>query len=121
MLAAQKEEQTIGGMPEARLEWHFDNWRKWMRDGVLTEGYPAKSSGFIGGGLSRTFDEMVESADTRCAEIVDAVVNSLSSAQRAAVYHQYLYAVFRFPRGFDDAIAAARLRVAVLLVQRGVY
>ena len=121
MLAAKKEEQTIGGMPEARLEFHFDNWRRWMRHDGVTDGYPGKAAGCVGGGLSQTFDDMVDAADTRCACIVDGVVNSLSPVERSAIYHKYLYAVFRFPRGFEEAIAAARLKVAGMLVARGVY
>jgi len=121
MLAAKKEEQTIGGMPEARLEWHFDNWRRWMRKDDVGEGYPRSAAGCVGGGYSQTFDDMVDAADVRCARIFDSLVNSLSPVERAAVYHVHLYAVFRFPRGLDEAIASGRLKVAGWLVQRGVY
>lgn len=112
----------IGGMPVARLEWHFDNWRRWMRKDDVTDGAPGKACGCVGGGYSQTFDDMVDAADVRCAGIMDALVNSLTPAERAAIYHEYLYAVFRLTRGnFAQTLETARLRLAVWLVARGVY
>ena len=123
VLAMKKEEEpSIGGMPEGRLEWHFDNWRRWMRHDATANGYPGKAAGCVGGGYSQSFDDMVDAADVRCARIVDALVNSLSPTERAAVYHKYLYAVFRATRGsLEQSLARARLKVAEWLVIRGVY
>lgn len=115
-----KDEPKIGGMSEARLEFHFDNWRRWMRRDDVTDGAPHKAAGCVGGGYSQTFDDMADASDIRCARIVDALVNSLTPLERAAVYHRYLYAVFRF-RDLEATIARARLRVAAWLVARGVY
>ena len=114
------EEPQIAGMSEGRLEWHFRNWSLWMRKDAVTDGAPNKAAGCIGGGYSRTFDEMVEAADTRCAMILDALVNSLSHIERAAIYHKYLYAVFR-GQHLDAATYRARRKVAEWLVARGVY
>jgi hypothetical protein len=113
---------TIGGMSEARLEWHFDNWRRYMRRDSVTDGYPAKAAGCVGGGYSQSFDDMADASDVRCARVLDALVTSLTPIERAAVYHRYLYAVFRHGRGeLEQAIERARLKVAGWLVQRGVY
>lgn len=112
----------IGGMPEARLEWHFDNWRRWMRQDSVTDGAPSKAAGCVGGGYSQTFDEMADAQDIRVARVVDALVNSLTPIERAAIYHQYLYAVFRHGRdALQQALEGARLKVAGWLVVRGVY
>lgn len=110
----------IGGMPEGRLEWHFDNWRRYMRKDDVTDGYPGKASGCVGGGYSQTFDDMVDAEDVRVARVVDALVNSLTPLERAAIYHRYLYAVFRHGE-LEQAIERGRYRVAVWLVARGVY
>ena len=125
---AKQEETTIGGMSEGRLEFHFDNWRRWMRHDAATDGYPGKAAGCVGGGYSQSFDDMVDAADIRCAMIVDALVNSLTPLERAAIYHRYLYAVFRHGRDEAErqtflrlATARARLKVAEWLVIRGVY
>lgn len=118
----QEPEPMIGGMSEARLEWHFDNWRRYMRRDSVTDGYPGKGAGCVGGGYSQTFDDMVDAADVRCARVLDALVGSLKQVERAAVYHEYLYAVFRHGRdALPQALASARLKIAGWLVIRGVY
>jgi hypothetical protein len=124
MSAVLKEEKEamIGGMSEARLEFHFDNWRRWMKKDDVTTGYPGKAAGCVGGGYSQTFDDMVDAEDIRCARILDALVNSLEPIERAAIYHRYLYAVFRHGRDrMEEALHKGRYRVAIWLVQRGVY
>lgn len=117
-----KAEPMIGGMSEARLEWHFDNWRRWMRKDSVTDGAPHKAAGCLGGGYSQSFDDMVDAADVRCARVLDALVNSLTPIERAAIYHEYLYAVFRSGHdALQQALASGRLKVAGWLVIRGVY
>lgn len=121
-MSAVLAEPMISGMPEGRLEWHFDNWRRYMRRDDVTDGYPGKAAGCIGGGYSQTFDDMVDAADVRCARVMDALVSSLSTIERAAINHQYLYAVFRHGRGeLEEALLRARYRIAAWLVQRGIY
>lgn len=118
----QQEEESIGGMSVARLEWHFDNWRRFMRRDSVTDGYPGKAAGCVGGGYSQSFDDMADASDVRCARVVDALVSSLGHLERAAIYHQYLYAVFRHGRGsLEQALYSAKLKIAGWLVQRGVY
>lgn len=122
VLAMIEVEPMIGGMAEGRLEWHFDNWRRFMRRGDVTDGYPRKGAGCVGGGYSQTFDDMADAADIRVAGIMDALVKSLPPMENAAIHHEYLYAVFRFSRdNFKTTLAAARLRLARWLVSRGVY
>ena len=116
------ESKTIGGMPEFRLEFHLDNWRRYMRSDVPVDGYPGRSAGCLGGGLSATFDELVDAADARCARAVDALMQGLGNSERAAINHVYLYAVFRFPRSnLRELLESGRLKVAKGLVSRGFY
>ena len=118
----ERPEEWIGGMSAARLDWHCLNWRRWMKHDNVTDGAPGKASGCVGGGYSQSFDDMVDAADVRCAMVMDALVNSLNPIERAAVYHQYLYAVYRFPReNLERALYSARLKIAGWLVIRGVY
>lgn len=115
-------DDMIGGMSEGRLEWHFDNWRRYMRKDDVTDGYPGKAAGCVGGGYSQTFDDMADASDVRVARVLDALVSSLTPIERAAIYHQYLYAVFRPARErLEDILARARYRIATWLVARGVY
>ena len=46
------DESTIAGMPELRLEWHMDNWRRYMRSGVGVDGLPGRSAVCQGGGMN---------------------------------------------------------------------
>ena len=123
MSALPKEKEEMrGGMSVLRLEWHFDNWRRYMRRDSVTDGAPRRAAGCVGGGYSQSFDDMADASDIRCARIVDALVNSLGPLERAAIYHEYLYAVFRHGReALPQALDSARLKVAGWLVQRGVY
>lgn len=122
MAMVQEQEPMIGGMSEARLEWHFDNWRRWMRKDTVTDGAPHTAAGCVGGGYSQSFDDMADASDVRCARVLDALVNSLNLLERAAIYHEYLYAVFRHNRGqLALALSSARLKIAGWLVTRGVY
>ena len=117
----QEQEPMIAGMSEARLEWHFDNWRRWMRHDAVANGAPGKAAGCVGGGYSQTFDDMVDAADIRCAMIVDALVSSLTPSERAAVNHHYLYAVWRLREPVQQVLDRAKRKVAEWLVARGVY
>ena|SRR3990167_3825801 len=115
-------EETIGGMPFHRLEFHLDNWRRWMRSDVPVDGYPSRSLVCSSSGHSVTFDALVDAADIRCAMAVDALMRGLSPAEGAAINHVYLYAVFRFPRGnLADLLLTAKLKLARGLVSRGFY
>jgi hypothetical protein len=109
-------------MSVARLEFHLENWKRWMKHDNVTDGYPGKAAGCVGGGYSQSFDEMVDREDVRCARIVDALVASLSPVERAAINKRYLYAVYRFPRNnYQEVLYTARLKIAGWLVMRGVY
>lgn len=115
-------ESSIAGMPETRLEFHFDNWRRWMKNDVIGDGYPTYAAGFVHGGNSMTFDEMMDSSDIRCARAVDALMRGLTPAERCAINHNYLRAVFRFPRdNLPELLRSARFRIACGLVARAIY
>jgi hypothetical protein len=115
-------DEMLGGMSIARLEWHFDNWRRWMRKDSVTDGAPHKAAGCVGGGYSQSFDDMADASDIRCARILDALVSSLVPVERAAINHEYLYAVWRSGRGdLPLYLGSARLKIAKWLVERGVY
>lgn len=123
ILAMEVQDPLIGGMSEGRLEFHMDNWRRWMRCDDVTTGAPNKAAGCVGGGYSQSFDDMADASDVRCAMIVDALVSSLTHIERAAVNHKYLYAVFRFHHqaSFESTLQRARTKLAEWLVARGVY
>lgn len=94
-----------GGMTEQRLDWHLENWAEWQqRDRVGTGHNRRASGGMISGShYGRPFDEMVQAADAKCAAAVEALLDGCSPAERCAVHHRYLAAVFRW-RGIDPIL-----------------
>lgn len=64
------------------------------------------------------FEDSVNRFRNDCVEVV---VDDLSPAQKCAINHQYLDAVFRFPRGnFDELLLDAHIRVRQELIRKGV-
>lgn len=111
------------GTPD-RVEWHLDNWRRWMRSGQEVDGYGSRSSGCSDGGTSKGFDEMVESEDRRCAKVVDAILMNLPAPQRIAIYVErgLMKQVFRFERTtYELALAGGKAALGRELSRRGVW
>lgn len=105
-------------------EWHLCNWRDWMHRGELPEGLPDEACGGIDNYTS--YDDNNERAyeklDAWAAEITHLVVQGLDDAQKAAIYHAYVNAVYRFMRGnYDSLLASARLNVQAGLRRRGIW
>jgi len=108
--------------PADRLEAHLDNWTRWMKSDVLTDGYRNRSTGFIAGGYSAEFEDLMDAADIRCAMAVDALIRSLEAPQQAAIHHAYLRAVFRFPRAsLENLLERAKAALRLGMDARGIY
>lgn len=111
------------GTPE-RIEWHLWNWSRWMRSGQEVEGFASRSSGCSDGGTSKSFDEMVEAEDRRCAKAVDAVLDNLPAPQRIAIYVEQgiMGQAFRFERvTYAQALAQGKAALGRELARRGVW
>lgn len=111
------------GTPD-RVEWHLDNWRRWMRSGQSVDGHASRSSGCSDGGTSKGFDEMVEEEDRRCAKVVDAILDNLPPAQRIAIYVErgIMGKVFRFERlPYEKALELGKAALGRELARRGVW
>lgn len=116
------------GMTEARLDWHLDNWGQWQQRDRVGTGFNRRASGGMisGSHYGRPFDEMVEAADAKCAAAVEAVLDGCSPAERSAVHHRHLAAVFRW-RGIDpiaepekaQALSEAPYQRARTAIRRG--
>ncbi|HEY1283005.1 MAG TPA: hypothetical protein VGE96_00870 [Steroidobacteraceae bacterium] len=113
-----------GGMSEERLTWHLENWAAWQRRAdAICEGAPPRAGSGLGRSHRRTFDEMVESADTRCAEAVEAILDDLPPLERFAIHHAHLAAVYRFHHHsarHEDLYASGRAKVKRGLSARGI-
>lgn len=112
-----------GRMSDLRLEWHFVNWRAWMRSGCdIVRGLPRASVGLYSGGGRADFDDMADASERRVAVACDAIIEGLCPSQRAAIYHKYLYAVYPFPRGNQaECLERGREGVRTGLERRGIW
>lgn len=111
------------GTPE-RVEWHLENWRRWMRSGQEVQGHARESQGLSDGGTSKGFDEMVEAEDRRCAKVVDAILDNLPPVERIAIYmeRRIMGRVFEFKRvTYHQALQSGKEAVGRELNRRGVW
>lgn len=115
--------QVRFGTPE-RVEWHLENWHRWQRSGQEVDGHASASCGMSDGGSSKSFDDMVETEDRRCAVIVDAILNDLPPAQRIAIFTELgiVKRVFQFHRQtYAHALQAGKEALGRELGRRGVW
>lgn len=126
--AAARVEKEIAPVPlvdvKERVDWHLENWAGWMHARDTHQDFPPKSPGLMGGGGEsvETFEIMCDSEDTKCAEIVDSIIDGLPIHERMALEHVHLAAVFRYKRmDMETVYLTARRHVAWTLRARGVY
>ena len=98
-------------------------WADWSRGYRMRIGYPERSIGFEPGGgvVTRdTSDEQADDAQNQRCDIIDRCVDDLRDpAQRAAIHHCYLHAVFRM-RDYDVALLDAHAALDVAFRRKGI-
>ena len=88
-------------------------WAQWQRAYSPRLGYPSRSLTCYSEG-SQDFESLCDAVDSQTFASVDACVQDLMPAQRAAVMRRYgIAAVFRFPR--DNYEQCLRLAYDVLI------
>lgn len=75
-----------------RLKQILDDWALWHRTPSHRLGYPSKSLGMISGGESTSdaFEDMVGQMDMTNVRTIDAIIDSLPTKQKEAIYTRYL-------------------------------
>ena len=96
-------------------------WAQWQRAYAPRLGYPSKSLTCYSEG-SQDFDSLCDAVDSQTFATVDACVQDLMPAQRAAVMRRYgIAAVFRFPRdNYEQCLMMAYEVLMVELPRKGV-
>jgi hypothetical protein len=109
-------------MSDSRLEWHMWNWEQWQfqQRGHYGRGYPSRGLSGMGASGSSDLDAMIATADRRCAEAVEVVLNDLAPALRCAVHAVHLAAVFRFRDDVESLYDRATEAVRRWLMARGI-
>lgn len=99
----------------------LEDWADWQRSYKPRLGYPSRSLTCYSES-SQTFEDMCESVDNQTFATVDACVQDIVPAQRAAVMRRYgIAAVFRFPReNYEQCLLMAHEVLIKALPRRGV-
>lgn len=99
----------------------LEEWAEWQSGYAGVRGYPGRSAMLSGTG-SQTFDDLCADADDWKCKVIDACIDDLLPAQRAAVMRRYgVAAVFRFPRlNYAELLSAAHDSLLLALPRRGV-
>ncbi len=97
------------------------DWASWQHSYSPNIGYDSRSAGFGSGGLS-SFEDMCEQSDNSTMRTIDAAIDSLLPAQRAAINRCYgVCSVFRFPRdNYEVVLALAHESLVISVRRRGV-
>lgn len=105
------------------LKWHLDNWADYMRHGGIGRlGYPSSAHGCVGGGYGTTFEEMVDGADYRAAQAVDAIILGLTPVESCAIHNAHGISVWRFHREpYEVILMRAYEKIEAELKQRGFW
>lgn len=105
-----------------RVEWHLENWGRWMRSGRAVSGYPHRACGCTSWGDGWDDETKIRAAERSSAQAVNAIIAGLSLNERLAVDHQYLHAVYRFrDLVFGASLASAKDKVGAGLRKRGIW
>lgn len=102
-------------------------WAEWMRAYSPNLGYPVRvpilSTGMAGIAGS-SFDDLLDQVDNQVMRSIDASIDSLTPAQKAAIYRKYeICAVWRFPRPgytYEQALSDGHVALLVTLKRKGV-
>lgn len=111
---------------EDRVQWRLEallqDWAQWCMSYRPRLGFP--SGVWSGGGFaeSKTFEDMCSECDGVVNRNIEAAIDDLTPAQRAAVYRHYgIAAVFRFPRtNYAEQLDQAHTTLRRALPRRGV-
>lgn len=96
-------------------------WAQWQRAYAPRLGYPSRSLTCYSEG-SQDFESLCDAVDSQTFASVDACVQDLMPAQRAAVMRRYgIAAVFRFPRdNYEQCLMLAYEVLIKALPRKGI-
>jgi len=97
------------------------DWAQWQRAYSPRLGYPSRSLTCYSEG-SQDFESLCETVDNQTYATIDACVQDLMPAQRAAVMRRYgIAAVFRFPRdNYEQCLLMAHEALMRTLPRKGI-
>lgn len=103
------------------LTYLLTDWADWMGGYRPNIGYPQRVPILATGG-GQTFDEWGEQEDNTKMKSIDASVDSLQPAQKAAIHRRFnICGVWRFPRdNYAEMLRSAYEALTITLKRKGV-
>ena len=121
---AMRKQEEIADDGWAWVEIWLDRWARWMRGRAVHLEAPSRSPGFltdISGGY-RDAEELAELAGhAKACDIIEATLDDLAPAERAAVWNIHLHAVYRLRVPLLEAYARARQAIGQRLRAHAFY
>lgn len=108
-------------MEHPRIDWHLDNWARYMREHDVEELQCKILDVYQS--ANADFDAMCDAMERRCAVAMDALVSDLPLAEKVAVHHKHLSAVWRFNRPgatMESVYQSARENLSEGLRRKGI-
>lgn len=100
------------------------DWAEWMRSYYPNIGYPTRVPLLSTGMWSSSFEELLDQVDKQSMRAIDASVDSLQPANKAAIYRRYeICSVWRYPRPnytYEMALSDAHDQLMITLKRKGV-
>ncbi len=108
-------------MTDDDLRFELGEWAIWMGGYNPNIGFPSRVPIISGGGGSPTFEELLEHSDAVKMKAIDASVDSLAPAQKAAIHRRYgICGVWRFPRdNYQQMLDAAHDALHITMRRKG--
>lgn len=103
-----------------RLDWHLDNWARYMRMTGFNKLDPPNRSPIIGISHGADFDQIYEEVTQQTAEAVNACVESLGRAEQGALRAEYLDEEWNYSTPHHVVLALARETLQALMNKRGI-
>ena len=115
---------TICDDEQTKLVGLLRDWADWMDGYSPNIGFRSRVPMLATGGISTTFEEMLESVDNHAMKAIDASIDSLPPSNRAAINRCYgVCSVFRYPRAsypYEAALSDAHDLLIAAMKRKGI-
>jgi hypothetical protein len=109
--------------PDYWIDWHLNNWARWMHLGGKPAGFPSKGSGGAQGYTvySGDMDSSYSHSDGVVACATEAVISDLPPDEKWAIYRQYLDTDYRGDGPFMRSLEQGKRNVERGLKRKGMW
>lgn len=109
--------------PDYWIDWHLQNWARWMNLGGKPTGFPNRGSGGAANYSVYTgdMDSAYSYSDGVIARATEAVISDLPEDEKLAINRKYLDETYRGDERFNIALERAKVAVERGLKRKGMW